>query len=80
MIALIILLSVVLTLMALAIAVPFVREEIACHQVQQVRERQQRIEARLRVLNQFTMQRMHEAARQQRNEDHRVEMRPHPPQ
>ncbi len=80
MIALIILLSVVLTLMVLAIAVPFVREAIAGHQVQQVREQQQLIKARLRVLNQFTMQRMHETVRQQRNENRRVDMRPHAPE
>jgi hypothetical protein len=73
MIALIMLLSVVLTLMVVAIALPFVREAITGHHEQQVREQQQLVEARLRVLNQFTMQRMHETVRQQR-----VGLRPHP--
>jgi hypothetical protein len=51
-----------LTLLLLA---PFVSELIADLRLRRIREQQAQTEARLRMLTQFTILRMHQAARQQ---------------
>ena len=64
-----IVIMVVISMIAMLAIAPAIRDAATEVRVRRLREQQAQTEARLRMLSQFTIQRMHQAARQQPDDE-----------